>query len=84
VTHAFAYYYGKLVPQRPWPEAADENAPRYFCCLKRDLETHPLPFAWERVAEMTFEDDKHPSPGSYIVIARRLPTVAANPEVERQ
>jgi hypothetical protein len=84
VTHAFAYYYGEFIPNRPWPEAADEDLPRYFCCRKQALETHPLPFAWEAIAEMSFEDDVDPSPGSYIVVGRRLPAIAENPSVERK
>lgn len=84
VTHAFAYYYGKFIPQRSWPEATEENWPAYFCCRKQDLEIHPLPFAWEAIAEMSFEDDVHPSRGSYIVVGHRLPGLAAGPSVERK
>lgn len=84
VTHAFAYYYGEFIPQEPWPDGGQEDLPQYFCCRKRDLEFHPLPFAWEAIAEMSFEDDKNPSSGSYVLIARRLPTVAAKPSIERR
>jgi hypothetical protein len=72
VAHAFAYYHGKFIPNRPWPESTDETLPEYFCCLKVDLETHPLPFAWESIAEVSFEDDEQPSARSYVVVARRL------------
>jgi hypothetical protein len=84
VTHAFAYYYGEFIPEIAWPKTAGESLPRYFCCRKQDFEIHPLPFAWEVIAEMSFEDDVHPSPGSYIIVARRLPEVAAGPSVERK
>ncbi len=84
VTHAFAYYYGAFIPQRAWPEALNENLPQYFCCRKRDLETHPLPFAWEAIAEMSFEDDENPSAGSYVLIGRRLPRIGSTSERERK
>jgi 4-amino-4-deoxy-L-arabinose transferase-like glycosyltransferase len=83
ITHAFAYYYGEFIPQSSWPQAADENLPRYFCCRKVDLALHPLPFAWEAIAEMSFEDDDNPSPGSYVIVGRRLPVLAGNPVLDR-
>ena len=77
IPHAFAYYYGEFIPTQPWPEkAARETFPAYFCFRKIDLEKHRLPFAWEPIAEMSFEDDDEPSRPSYVVIARRLPSVA--------
>jgi 4-amino-4-deoxy-L-arabinose transferase-like glycosyltransferase len=84
VTHAFAYYYGEFIPQKSWPLAVDESLPRYFCCRKVDLARHPLPFAWEPIAEMSFEDDNNPSPGSYVIVARRLPAVAGNAAMDRK
>lgn len=84
VTHAFAYYYGKFIPQLDWPKADNETLPQYFCCRKRDLAARPLPFAWEAIAEMSFEDDKKPSPGSYVIVGRRLPSVAAREKMEQE
>lgn len=84
VSHAFAYYYGEFIPQRDWPQTADdENLPTYFCARKTDLEMHSLPFAWEPIAEMSFEDDDTPSPRSYIVVGRRLPDLANLPGPRR-
>lgn len=85
VSHAFAYYYGEFIPQRDWPVTAeDKSLPAYFCVRKTDLQTHPLPFAWEPIAEMSFEDDDTPSPRSYVVVGRRLPRIANGPAIHRK
>ncbi len=79
IPHAFAYYYGEFIPAHSWPKAdGGDELPTYFCFRKVDLKKHRLPFAWESLAEMSFEDDDEPSRTSYVVIARRLPTVAEN------
>ncbi len=84
IPHAFAYYYGEFIPARPWPQAeARETYPAYFCVRKVDLEKHALPFAWEPIAEMSFEDDDEPSRPSYVIIARRLDQVAETTERRR-
>ncbi|MCA9069751.1 MAG: glycosyltransferase family 39 protein [Planctomycetaceae bacterium] len=84
VSHAFAYYYGKFIPQYDWPATAqDETLPTYFCVRRSDLETHELPFAWEPIAEMSFEDDDTPSARTYVVVGRRLPLIAQKPKPER-
>ncbi len=83
VAHAFAYYYGEFIPQQPWPSAFGEQPAEYFCCLKEHLKSRPLPFAWEPIAEMTFEDDENPSPWSYVIVGRRIKS-SGRPSAVRQ
>ena len=83
IPHAFAYYYGEFIPARPWPKANVGEHPAYFCFRKVDMKKHRLPFAWESIAELSFEDDDEPSRTSYVVIARRLPRIAKKDEDRR-
>ncbi len=85
ITHAFAYHYGTFIPQEPWPSDADGiTLHEYFCCLKTDLEKNPLPFAWEEIAVMSFEDDENPSRPSFVLVARRVPEMASAKRTTRK
>lgn len=74
IDHAFTYKFGRLIPQRDWPENGknSEPLPLWFCARKADLDSHSLPFAWETVGEFSLSPEIEVHPRKVIVIGRRL------------
>jgi hypothetical protein len=85
VYHRFAYCYGADIPQFAWPELAEDvpSDVEYFCFDKlpgyfdppdsRESQrgtTAPLPFAWERIAEIACDPVKRKDPHATVVIGR--------------
>lgn len=81
VSHRFRHYSPKPIEHLAWPPPADEPLPEfeYFCFGEQPLEV-PIDFAWELVAEISIDRNKHPEPKNRVVVGRRLsaPTLATH------
>ncbi len=80
VHHLFAYYFGRSIPLRPWPQSGDELPAdlEYFCFeTMPGVPTAQIPFAWHPVAVVSCERNRKQSPQMTVVVGRRLaPSVA--------
>jgi hypothetical protein len=83
VHHMFAYYYGDAIDLQLVGRSriATEMPGQYFC-FAVDPEAKPfeIPFAWERVAEISCERAQTAQPRTKVVVGRRL---AYEPRVHR-
>jgi 4-amino-4-deoxy-L-arabinose transferase-like glycosyltransferase len=78
----FPYYYGlPFITLRPWPApgayAGDDLT--YFCFECPGDRRPPLPFAWEELAAVPLDRNRHPVPERVAVVGRRLPAAADAP-----
>ena len=60
-----------------WPKDCDDPAGKvaYFCYERNDAR--PLPFIWEKAAEISCDRDRTPEPEEVVIIGRRLPPKVA-------
>lgn len=74
VHHAFLYYYGQAIPLLSWPQTeADLPAEvEYFCVHWASPQPLQLPFAWEEVASLSVDRNRHAVPKERVVVGRRL------------
>ncbi len=74
ISHAFAYHFGDLIPQAPWPSEAlplpDEF--EYFCFNRLNGWSFDVPFAWELVAEISLDRVQREVPERTVVVGRRV------------
>jgi 4-amino-4-deoxy-L-arabinose transferase-like glycosyltransferase len=75
ISHAFAYHYGGMIPTVPWPESAAAlgSDVEYFCFGQLNGEPGDLPFAWQRVAQISLDRTPRPVPERTVMVGRRLP-----------
>jgi 4-amino-4-deoxy-L-arabinose transferase-like glycosyltransferase len=71
----FAYHYGRPIEPRPWPEDASDlpAGGGYFCFDWEGPERPELPFAWEEVAAIPMDRNRHDPPERVVVIGRLVP-----------
>ncbi len=68
----FVYWYAEPIPVFPVPKRA-ENVPEevvYFAVNPAMVTVNDLPFAWEEVARLNMDINKHPPP--IIIVGRRV------------
>jgi 4-amino-4-deoxy-L-arabinose transferase-like glycosyltransferase len=75
----FPFFYGTFVEPLPWPS---ETTPAvreggYFCFNAAGFDRPQLPFAWEELAAISMDRNRHAIPERVLVVARRLSV--ANP-----
>jgi 4-amino-4-deoxy-L-arabinose transferase-like glycosyltransferase len=73
IHHLFAYHFRDPIGLQDWPKDCDDPAGKvaYFCFERNDAR--PLPFIWERVAEISCDRDRTPEPEEVVIVGRRLP-----------
>jgi len=76
--HMFVYYYHEQIPVCPWPETVDDadDSIRYFCAEPSRLENEPLPFAWEKVADISCDRHHLKQARSRVIVGRRTDLAA--------
>jgi hypothetical protein len=73
VHHMFVFYFNDDVPVLPAPKSADDaDEISYFCIAPGELQKSPLPFEWEKLAEINCDRRIEPTPRARVVIGRRL------------
>lgn len=74
VHHAFLYYYGRAIPLLHWPESEADlpTEVEYFCVHWASSQPLQLPFAWEEVATLSVDRNRHAVPKERVVVGRRL------------
>jgi len=72
IHHVFAYHLRDPIGLQDWPKDCDDHPGKvaYFCFARNDAR--PLPFAWEKVAEVSCDRDRTPEPEEVVIIGRRL------------
>jgi hypothetical protein len=72
IHHLFAYHFRDPITLRDWPKSEVGAAGRvdYFCFERADAR--PLPFPWEKIAEISCDRDRSPAPEEVIVVGRRV------------
>jgi len=72
IHHLFAYHFQDPIGLRDWPKNAEDPSGQvdYFCFERTD--PRPLPFAWERIAEISCDRDRTPAPEEVVIVGRRL------------
>jgi hypothetical protein len=72
IHHLFAYHFQDSIALQDWPKDCDDPADKvaYFCFERNDAR--PLPFAWEKLAEVSCDRDRTPEPEEVVIIGRRL------------
>jgi 4-amino-4-deoxy-L-arabinose transferase-like glycosyltransferase len=72
IHHLFAYHFQDSIALQDWPKDCDDPASKvvYFCFERNDAR--PLPFAWEKLAEISCDRDRTPEPEEVVIIGRRL------------
>ena len=72
IHHLFAYHFQDPIPLRDWPKNGEDPSGQadYFCFERTD--PRPLPFAWERIAEISCDRDRTPAPEEVVIVGRRL------------
>ncbi len=82
IQHLFAFYYHDKIPVLPWPEAGDplDETSRYFCAEPGQLDRTPLPFRYERIADINCDRHRLEHVKARVIIGRRLdaPKTAAS------
>ena len=75
VDSEFAFFYGKFPKPLPWPSSTPPAVPLkgYFCFTASGVTRPELPFAWEEIAAISMDRNRHPVPEKVLVVARRLP-----------
>ena len=74
VRHLFAYLYGEPIELHPWPTCDDSNL-TWFCFSSVGDYRAPLPFAWEEVAVISVDRNRHAKPENVVVVGRRTASV---------
>jgi len=71
--HLFVFFFNKTIPVCPFPETTDEvdNDLDYFCVQPGELEKRPLPFAWEKIAEVTCDRRIERPRRARVIVGRR-------------
>jgi 4-amino-4-deoxy-L-arabinose transferase-like glycosyltransferase len=71
----FAYHYGAPIPALPKPDdGPGPAAGEYFCVDGLGNTRLELPFAWEQVAVVSMDRNRHARPERLVVVGRRLPS----------
>jgi 4-amino-4-deoxy-L-arabinose transferase-like glycosyltransferase len=72
--HRFAWHYREPIPVVPWPADAQSlpEGVTWFCYEQSGPSQKPLPFAWERVAEVSVERNRMEKPWDKVVVGRVL------------
>ena len=86
VHHVFLPYFGDTVPLLPWPETTADlpSDVDYFCVHVGGQEEPQLPFAWEPVASLSVDRNRHKVPEERIVVGRIIhdtEQVASTPQM---
>ena len=70
--HHFIYWYAEHIPVLPIPNHAEDLPEEvvYFAINPSMVKIGALPFAWEEVARLNMDTNKHPPP--IIIVGRRL------------
>jgi 4-amino-4-deoxy-L-arabinose transferase-like glycosyltransferase len=69
----FAYHYGLPIDALPWPSTGDRPTDEvWFCFDQYGGDRPPLPFAWEEVAVVPMDRNRHELPERMVVVGRRL------------
>jgi 4-amino-4-deoxy-L-arabinose transferase-like glycosyltransferase len=79
--HLFVFFFNKTIPVLPVPETIDDvdNDIDYFCVLPGQLEKRPLPFAWEKIAEVTCDRRIERPRRARVIVGRRTDRPASAP-----
>jgi 4-amino-4-deoxy-L-arabinose transferase-like glycosyltransferase len=79
IHHLLAFHYREPIELHDWPKDRDDPAGRvaYFCFERSDAR--PLPFIWEKVAEISCDRDRTPNPEEVVIVGRRLPAETSFP-----
>lgn len=80
--HAFLFHVQSDIPQLPWPrrEISVPDDVEYFCFHETRQPRDPLPFAWEKVAEISCDRHRRDDPFDRVLVGRRLhPRIAHTP-----
>lgn len=74
VHHLFRYHYQDPIPLRPWPggEGSVDPTIDYFCFDGQTHQADLIPFAWEQIAVISCDRNRHESPRERVVVGRRL------------
>jgi len=86
IHHLFAYHLaetgGRTVARTEEPSTAAPLAGNweYFCLNSYEPLPNPLPFAWEQVAVVPVDRNRYSPPRDYVVVGRRLSSVAQHKE----
>jgi 4-amino-4-deoxy-L-arabinose transferase-like glycosyltransferase len=87
VHHLFAFYYEQPIEFHALDDhVAPSDTPATYFCFSDDpgFETPTIPFAWERVAEISCDRAKTDRPRARVIIGRRVSLVAdAQPDRQR-
>lgn len=85
VHHMFVFYFNDDVPVRPAPQTVEEvDDVSYFCVAPGELEKNPLPFEWEKLAEINCDRRIEPFPRARVVVGRRTDRPARAPATIQQ
>ena len=78
VHHRFAYYFRDPIAYRSWPSTSADVDPEleYFCFELPRTGEPSLPFAWERVAVVSCDRKRRPTPLDAVVVGRRINATA--------
>ena len=74
IQHLFAFYYRDKIPVLPWPDAGDplDETIRYFCVEPGQLDRTPLPFRYERIADINCDRHRLEHVEARVIICHRL------------
>jgi hypothetical protein len=77
----FRYHYGMPIIPQPWPETGSDPAGdwTYFCFDWSGDKRPVLPFAWEEVAAVPMDRNRHGTPERVVVTGRRLQEATDDP-----
>lgn len=84
--HAFLFHSQTEIPQLAWPER-EISVPddvEYFCFHETRTPREPLPFAWEKVAEISCDRHRRENPFDRVLVGRRTTTRVAREAVGRR
>jgi hypothetical protein len=71
IHHLFAYHFRDPIGLQDWPKDCSAAGNVDYFCFERN-DARPLPFAWEKIAEISCDRDRTPEPEEVVIVGRRL------------